>query len=198
MIILYHERRPAGRLYLIYLWNHDIALIIMAFPKHLDNEKIEKLLLIIERNRWDRLRLRGEQQDVVVEEKAEEDDEKLSPDNVRVVIFGAESAFTKSLIEMFRVITVVTYFDNPESMITFCLDHPVQNIIFDIDPPSDYHLTVDAFAAIKMLIPSVLIFACTGRKKSLETDYLTLHGTTIIEKPIFRNHVKKFCEKYVT
>jgi len=179
--------------------NHDISINIMAFPKHLDKEKIDKLLLIIERNRWDRLKERGEQQDVVEEEKAvDETNEEISADSVRIAIFGAECAFTKSLIEMFRVITVVTYFDNPENMITFCMDHHVQNIIFDIDPPTDFHLAVDAFAAIKMLIPSVLIFACTGRKKSLEIDYLTLHGATILEKPIFRNHVKNFCKKYVT
>lgn len=169
----------------------------MAFPKHLDKEKIDKLLTIIERNRWDRLRQRGEQQEADVEEKVDETEEGISPDSVRVAIFGTECAFTKSLIEMFRVITVITYFDNPESLITFCLDHPIPNIIFDIDPPSDFHLAVDAFAAIKMLLPSIQIFACTGRKKSLETDYLTLHGAMILEKPIFRNHVKKFCDKYL-
>jgi hypothetical protein len=168
----------------------------MAFPKYLDQEKVEKLLSIIERNRWDRLRRRGEQQDIV-EEIVEETEGKISPDSVRVAIFGAESAFTKSLIEMFRVVTVITYFENPESLITFCLDHPVPNIIFDIDPPTDFHLVVDAFAATKMLLPSVLIFACTGKKRSAEIDYLTLHGATILEKPILRNQVKMFCDKYV-
>lgn len=167
----------------------------MAF-NDLNEEKFDELLTIIERNRWDRLRHRSEQEEPT-EEVVETDDPELSPDNVKVVLFGAESVFTTSLIEMFRAVTVIAYFNNAESAITFCLDHAVPNIIFDIDPPTDGHLVTDCFASIRMLSSSMRVFVCSGRKQSLEVDYFKIHGANILDKPILRNHVKKFCDQYV-
>jgi hypothetical protein len=94
----------------------------MAFPAHLDKEKLDALLTIIERNRWDRLRHRQLDQEVV-HAPVESEGTEISADSVRVVLFGAQSPFAQSLIEMFKVLTVITYFDDPERMIAFCLDH---------------------------------------------------------------------------
>lgn len=168
----------------------------MAFPKHLDKESVDKLLEIIERNRWDRLRKRQEQGESVSEEQFETDTVDLSPDNVKVVLFGTESPFISSMIEMMRVETVIAYIDDPEKMITFCMDHPVQNILFDCDPPSDCHLIMDAFASVRMLLPSARVFGCTSRKSSLEVEHLKLHGAIILDKPILRKQVQWFCTEY--
>ncbi len=167
----------------------------MAFPKHLDKETLDELLEIIERNRWDRLRKR-QLENEISEENFDFEDEEVSPDNVRLVLFGAESSFTKSLIEMFRIITVIGYFRDPENMITFCLDHSVPNILFDVDPPTDCYQVMDIFASVKMLIPSIRTFVCTGRKNSVEVEHLKMYGATILEKPILRNKVRWFKETY--
>jgi hypothetical protein len=167
----------------------------MSFPNNLDKEKMDELLAIIERNRWDRLRRRQEQVDTV-EEEVQVEDPKVSANSVRVVLFGTESPFIKSMIEMFRVVTVIAYFDNPENMITFCLDHPVPNILFDVDPPTDCHMAMDAFASIRMLLPYLRVFVCSGRKMSLEVDHFKMYGATVLEKPILRKQVKWFCETY--
>jgi hypothetical protein len=167
----------------------------MNFPKNLEKEKLDKLLAIIARNRWDRLRRRQEQLDAE-EDAVEVEDPEISPDSVRVVLFGAECSFSKSLIEMFRIITVIAYFDNPENMITFCLDHPVPNILFDIDPPTDVHLTMDAFASIRMLIPSLRIFVCSRRDQSLEVEHFKMYEAIVLKKPILRRQIKWFCETY--
>jgi hypothetical protein len=167
----------------------------MNFPNNLEKEKLDELLTIIERNRWDRLRRRQEQKDVI-EEDVQVESPGISPDSVRVVLFGAENSFTKSMIEMLRVVTVVAYFDNPENMITFCLDHTVPNILFDIDPPTDCHMAMDAFASIRMLLPYLRVFVCSGRKMSLEVDHFKMYGATVLEKPILRKQVKWFCETY--
>ena len=167
----------------------------MSFPNNLEKEKLDALLLIIERNRWDRLR-RRQMENEVFEETIETEDQDISPDNVRVVLFGTECPFTKSIIEMFRAITVIAYFDNPETMITFCLDHPVPNILFDIDPPTDCHQTMDAFASIRMLLPSVRNFVCSGRKKSLEVEHFKMYGATVLEKPILRKQVQWFRDQF--
>lgn len=167
----------------------------MAFPKHLDKETLEELLAIIERNRWDRLRKR-QLENEISEENIDFEDEQISPDSVRVILFGAESPFIKSMIEMFRVITVIGYFRDPENMISFCLDHQVPNILFDVDPPTDCYQVMDIFASVKMLIPSVRIFVCTGRKNSVEVEHLKMYGAAILEKPILRNKVRWFKETY--
>jgi hypothetical protein len=167
----------------------------MSFPNNLDKEKLDELLVIIARNRWDRLRRRQEQLGAI-EDDVQVENPEISPDSVRIVLFGTESPFIKSIIEMFRVITVIAYFDNPEGMITFCLDHPVKNILFDIDPPTDCHLAMDAFASIRMLLPNLSVFVCSGRKMSLEVDHFKMYGATVMEKPILRKQVKWFCETY--
>lgn len=166
----------------------------------LNNEELDKLLEIIERNRWDRLKKRQEQNGfastIEDEIKLEADDASLSPDNVKVVLFGSKSPFIESMIEMLKSETVIAYFDDPEKMISFCLDHPVPNLLCDIDPPSDCHLVTDAFASLRMLHPNVRIFVCSSRKCSLEVDYFKMHGGILFEKPILRKQVEKFCKEY--
>jgi len=173
----------------------------MDNPKKLNSEELDKLLEIIERNRWDRLKKRQEENGLVSgsyigDVQVEADNSSISPDNVKIVLFGTESPFIKSMIEMLRVETVIAFFDDPEKMISFCLDHPVPNLLFDIDPPSDCHLVMDAFASIRMLLPHSRIFVCSSRKGSLEVDYFKMHGANIFDKPILRKQVEKFCKEY--
>ncbi|NLD92839.1 MAG: hypothetical protein GX639_09245 [Fibrobacter sp.] len=168
----------------------------MAFSNKLDKESFDKLLEIIDRNRWDRLRKRQEQLDNVEEEELESDDTELSPDTVKVVLFGTECPFIHSMIEMLRNETVIAFLSDPEKMITFCMDHQIPNLILDIDPPSDYNLVMDAFASAKILLPDTRIFACSSRKSSIEVEHMKMHGAVILDKPILRKQVKKFCSQY--
>ena len=168
----------------------------MAFSNKIDKESFDKLLEIIDRNRWDRLRKRQEQVDSNVVDALESDDTELSPDTVRVVLFGTECPFIHSMIEMLRKETVIAFLSDPEKMITFCMDHPIPNVIIDIDPPSDYHLVMDAFASVRILLPDTRIFACSSRKNSIEVEHMKMHGATILDKPILRKQVHQFCYEY--
>jgi hypothetical protein len=177
----------------------------MAFPKHLSKEEMDALIAIIERNRWDRLRLRQENVEIEGLETVESEDTEntndngISADSVRLILFGAECPFMQSMIDMFKVMTVITYFNNPEDMISFCIDHlSIQNVIFDIDPPTDCYLSKDAFASLKMIKPSINVFVCSSRRMSLEVEHFRMYGAIIMEKPILKKQVQLFCEKYLT
>jgi hypothetical protein len=167
----------------------------MAFSNKIDKESFDKLLEIIDRNRWDRLRKRQDL-DSNEAEALESDDTELSPDAVKVVLFGIECPFVHSMIEMLRTETVIAFLSDPEKMITFCMDHPIPNVIIDIDPPSDYHVVMDAFASVRILLPDTRIFACSSRKSSIEVEHMKMHGATILDKPILRKQVVHFCSEY--
>jgi len=168
----------------------------MAFSNKIDKESFEKLLEIIDRNRWDRLRKRQEQLDDSDVNELESDETGLSPDSVKVVLFGTECPFIHSMIEMLRRETVIAFLSDPEKMITFCMDHPIPNVIIDIDPPSDYYVVMDAFASVRILLPDTRIFACSSRKSSIEVEHMKMHGATILDKPILRKQVLHFCSEY--
>jgi hypothetical protein len=168
----------------------------MALSPKIDKESFDKLLEIIDRNRWDRLKKRQEQLDNIDEEELESDNTELTPDAVKVVLFGAECPFIHSMIEMLRTETVIAFLSDPEKMITFCMDHPIPNVIIDIDPPSDYHVVMDAFASVRILLPETRIFACSSRKSSIEVEHMKMHGATILDKPILRKQVHQFCTDY--
>jgi hypothetical protein len=167
----------------------------MAFPGHLSKEKLEELLSISERNRWERLKTRQLNSDSISDKK---NNSEFLIDGAKLVLFGAESAFIRSIIEMFNTVTTIAHFDNPENMITFCLDHAIQAIILDIDPPTDVHIVMDVFASLKMLLPISKIFVCSSRKKSLEVEHFKIFGATILEKPFLRKQVQLFCNKYLS
>jgi hypothetical protein len=168
----------------------------MAFSNKIDKESFDKLLEIIDRNRWDRLRKRQEQLEDSDADELEPDETGLSPDTVKVVLFGTDCPFMHSMIEMLRKETVIAFLSDPEKMITFCMDHPIPNVIIDIDPPSDYHLVMDAFASVRILLPDTRVFACSSRKNSIEVEHMKMHGAKILDKPILRKQVLQFCSEY--
>jgi hypothetical protein len=165
----------------------------MAFPKHLTKERLEELLSIIERNRWERLKKRQLKSGIEIGEAVSE----TSSTNITVVLFGVECPFTQSLIEMFRTLTGIAFFDDPEQVIAFCLDNEIKAVLMDIDSPTDVHVVKDVFASLKMLMPISKLFVCTRRGASLEAQHFKMFNSTILGKPILLKQVQEFYDRYL-
>ncbi|HEX2959527.1 MAG TPA: hypothetical protein VHO70_22015 [Chitinispirillaceae bacterium] len=159
----------------------------MAF--HLDYHKMESLLEIIERNRWEKIRrLTDEHDDEAVEVIVTEEGEITSVD-VRIVVFASETPFRNSLEIMLSEETVIADFNDPEKAINFVCDNKIKNVVFDIDPPSNVSHALDVLNALKILNPAIHHFACTKRMTSQEKELFERQGAVILEKPILRKQV---------
>jgi hypothetical protein len=165
-----------------------------------EGTRIMQLLEIIERNRWDILKRRTNDANPTVLEDENSDDvivEDVSAKDVQIVLYAAPSPFTDSLVIMFSKETVIASFDEPEKTITFCFDNQTKFLMMDLDPPSDSHLILDVFSAIKILKPDTTFFAFTKRVNSPEKDYLHKNGVVIIEKPVFKKQVNDIVRQYI-
>ena len=149
--------------------------------------KLTQILEIIERNRWEKIRrltdLGSEYTSV------DETDQELSASDVEIVLFGAETPFSTSMITMISQETVIALFSDPEKAIDFCCCQSIQNIIIDIDSPTDSHHALDVYTVLKILNHDMRFFICSKRQHSLERDYFEKHHTQVIMKPVLRKQV---------
>ncbi len=155
----------------------------------LESQKIAKLLEIIERNKWEILRKETENEEpekITVEKQAGD----LQPKDVKMVLYAAPTPLTDSLVNTLSHETVITAFDDPEMLISFCSKYQIKFVLMDLDPPSNCHLAFDIFAALKIIDHNIMFFACAKRISSKEKQYLLKNDVTIIEKPILRKHIE--------
>ncbi len=155
----------------------------------LDSQKIVRLLEIIERNKWEILRQETENNEserIAVKEPIED----LEPKDVKLVLYAAPTPLTDTLINALSHETVITAFDDPEKLISFCIKYQIKFVLLDLDPPCSYHIAFDIFSALKIIDHSITFIACTKRIGLNEKQYLLKNGVTILEKPILRRHIE--------
>ena len=155
----------------------------------LDSQKIARLLEIIERNKWEKLRQEAENKEterIALEEQAED----LEPKDVKLVLYAAPTPLTDSLENTLSRETVITVFDDPERLISFCNKYQIKFVLLDLDPPCSIHIAFDIFSALKIIDHSITFFACAKRIGLKEKQYLLKNDVTILEKPILRKHIE--------
>lgn len=169
-----------------------------------ERKSLEELLEIIERNRQENLLRKreayeglysahfgGEQQDIEGERSAAEQPLALGARDVKVVIFGADSPFSSSLIAMLSRMTVVCCFNHAEKAINFCLEYGIGGLIIDLDAPTDVHVAMDVYFALTILNPAMKILLCTKSIISLEARTLHAKGAELFQKPFLRIHAEE-------
>lgn len=160
---------------------------------------------IISRNRWELIRKRhietkNNTEDNCISESCPEQNDtasEISPSDVKVVLFAAQTAFSESIIKMFSKETVIAHFEDPEKIINFCCDYAVFNILLDIDPPSNTYNALDVFSSLKILLTNARFYVFTKHVSFPEAVTLKKRGAIIMEKPIFRKQVTYIVDKYL-
>lgn len=163
---------------------------------HIDSHKMASLLEIIERNRWDKIR-RQTKERIDSVQNTEIDEEEIAAEDVRIVVFAAETPFSDSLEKMLSRETVIAAHVDPEKAINFICDNSIKNVVFDIDPPSNTSHALDVLNALKILNPSIQLFACTKRMTSQEKELFERQGAIILEKPILRKQVARLLHQII-
>lgn len=156
----------------------------------LDSQKISRLLEIIERNRWEILRKEAENNEAEKIALLEEQAEDLEPKDVKLVLYAAPTPLTESLVNTLSHETVITAFDDPETLISFCSKYQIKFVMLDLDPPCSYHVAFDIFSALKIIDHSITFFACAKRIGLKEKQYLLKNDVILMEKPILRKHIE--------
>ncbi len=154
----------------------------------LDSQKIARLLEIIERNKWELLRQEAENENERI--TSFEANEDLEPKDVKLVLYAAPTPLTDSLVNTLSRETVITVFDDPERLISFCNKYQIKFVLLDLDPPCSIHIAFDIFSALKIIDHSITFFACAKRIGLKEKQYLLKNNVTILEKPILRKHIE--------
>jgi len=174
--------------------------------KRIEGKRLRELLEIISRNRWELIRkqqieTKNNSEDNCVNESYPEQNEavvaEISPSDVKIVLFAAQTAFSESIIKMFSKETVIAHFEDPEKIINFCCDYAVYNILLDIDPPSNTYSALDVFSSLKILLTNARFYVFTKHVSFPEAVTLKKRGAIIMEKPIFRKQVTYIVDKYL-
>ncbi len=169
------------------------------------NKNIDELVELVKQNRARRRAQRDQWERGVEgfrsgndEEKGEEgDDRAIDFSTVRVVLFARQSPFTQSVLATLARYTVARLMDEPEETLTFCADYEIDNIILDLDSPSDCDSAMDVFAALKILRPCANVFVCSKSTISIESRALVSRGGIRLTKPLMFKDVDRFVHKYV-
>ncbi len=164
------------------------------------NRSIDELIELVLENRERRIEQRRKKHQEAVREfetseAAEPDAERAVPKDpslVRVVLFGAQTPFMESLMAMLHRYTEAAFFEDPEETISFVADYTINNVILDIDPPSDWEAAADVFAAIRIINPEAGLFICTKNPQSMHARMLRMRGGSELTKPLFFKEVEQF------
>jgi len=161
-------------------------------------KRIDEVLGLIERNREEnRKRDKGEYDGLfssrfnslplVEGDIAHDEDEHLSPREVKLVIHAAPGPMCDTLVATMKTRTVVAAFATPEETINFTLEYGARHILMDLDSPTDTHGCVDVFSVLRTLIPTLGVYVCTRNSLSIEARTLQFKGAVLIPKPfLFR------------
>ncbi|KMQ51058.1 hypothetical protein CHISP_1981 [Chitinispirillum alkaliphilum] len=174
--------------------------------KYYSGKEIEKLLAVIKRNKeknlsnskqaYEGLYSQNQNNDQQTQEE-DQAENTLKPSDVKLVLFGAESPFLRSIAEMLSAMIVITAFDDPEKTINFTLEYQIKHVILDLDPPTDCFESINIFSAIKTLDPDIKMYACTKTPLSNEAGGLKHKGAIILPKPLWRKQIESFVKKYI-
>lgn len=172
--------------------------------KKIEGKRLQELLDIISRNRWELIRKRhtekkdseNNNEDEVYEKQTDVNSE-IDPSDVKIVLFAAKSPFSESIIKMFSKETVIAHFEDPEKIINFCCDYSIYHVLLDIDPPSDTYSALDVFSSLKILTTNVKFFVFTKHAAFTEAVTLNKRGAVVMEKPIFRKQVQYIVNRFL-
>lgn len=116
---------------------------------------------------------------------------------VRIILFANESPFTQSVMAMIKRYTVACRLSDPEEALTLCADYEINNVILDMDSPSDHDSAADVFAALKILRPSANVFVCSKSTNSIESRALVTRGGIRLTKPLLFKDLEHLVDRYV-
>ncbi len=172
-------------------------------------QNIEKLLAVIKRNKEKNLSNSKQEYDGLFSggsdscdtERYDGDHEGeesgIGPNDVKLVLFGAESPFLTSISDMLSALVVITGFSDQENIIRFVLEYGIKHVIVDLDSPTDCFESINIFSALKTLVPDVSVYACTKTPLSDEAQGLKHKDAVILPKPLFRKQIEEFVKKYL-
>lgn len=160
--------------------------------------RLEEMLSIVERNKSYQ-REQEEALNNMNEGQFSEDlrAKKVSPEDVQIVFFAAESAFRDTFIEMCQKRAVLTCFDDAEHTLSFCMKYFKKLIIIDMDSPTDMDESIDLFTTIKTAFSDAQIFLCTNKNNSWSVQNLTAKGGILLKKPLFYRDIEQFVNEHI-
>lgn len=174
--------------------------------KSFGGKSLEEWIGLIERNREEnRLNKRNDFDGIYTNNFSEEqvqlpvtsDSVTITPCDVKLVIYGAESPFIASVTEMFGKRTVISHFTDPEAASSFALEYNITTVLLDLDKPTDTFTTMDVFAALKTVQHYINVLVCSKNEHSLESQSIAFRGGIIVKKPLFYKDIDKILKAYI-
>lgn len=160
--------------------------------------RLEEMLYIVERNRSYQKEQEKALGEVDIENaNIEKSSKKVSPEDVQIVFFAAESAFRDTFIEMCQKRAILTCFDKAEHTLNFCLKYYKKIVIIDMDSPTDMDESIDLFTTMKTAFSDAQIFLCTNKNNSWSVQNLKAKGGILLKKPLFYKDIEKFVYEHV-
>ncbi|MBN1983712.1 MAG: hypothetical protein JW795_19415 [Chitinivibrionales bacterium] len=105
-------------------------------------------------------------------------------EKMAVSLFGANSFFFRSLMQIMRASYNVFQSDNVDEICELSINQEVDHVLLDMDEPSKYTLATDVFNALKTINPKISLYLLTGDENSNHTQSLAAQGGIVITKPI--------------
>jgi DNA-binding response OmpR family regulator len=100
-----------------------------------------------------------------------------------IIIFGAQSAFMDGLLDTMHKKCAFACFHDPEKAIDFCLNNPINDIVLDMDPPTDWKLSTDVFSSVSMMKPAMHFILLSKSPQSTPVETLMAQNADVLVKP---------------
>lgn len=101
-----------------------------------------------------------------------------------VVIFGANSFFLRSFLQIVRGSYTVFHSDNLDTTCEYCINSNIDIVMLDMDEPTDSKIAVDVFTSLKTVNSEINIFLLCSNADSTAVQTLAAQGGIVITKPI--------------
>jgi len=106
-----------------------------------------------------------------------------TPQKPDVIIFGAKSPFMEGLLDALKKQCALEFFDDVEKATEYCVEHAVNEIILDMDLPTDWKKSTDVFTTAKTVNPNIHFILLTKTPQAIPVATLAAQSAEVLVKP---------------
>ena len=110
-----------------------------------------------------------------------------APKKPNVIIFGAKSPFMDGLLDTLTKMCALEFFDDVEKAADYCIEHTVNDIIIDMDPPTDWKKSTDVFTTVRTVNPKIHFILLTKTPQAVPVATLAAQSAEVLVKPFGTN-----------
>jgi DNA-binding NtrC family response regulator len=118
-------------------------------------------------------------------------------ERAEVIVYAQKSVFIDGLVQTLEKKYKVRIFSDVEEASAYCTEHLAENVILDMDLPTDWRMSTDVFTTVKTLRPDVHFMLCTKSPHAVWVETLAAQKAKVLVIPFSADELFAYLKKTV-